>query len=393
VGLAIGGSVGRTIAASNRIDAREWTTYRIDGKDCLSFKELPRTVMLRPSEFRDLVSGRRKGLLAVLTRGVLRVAEVPYTAAVTMRNRRYDRGAAEVHRVGVPVITVGNLSLGGTGKTPMVKWLAQRFQNAGLRVAIVSRGYKATKGKHNDEAMELAQALPNVPHIQNRDRVAGARQAIREFNSHLLLLDDGFQHRRLIRDLDIVLLDALEPFGFEHVFPRGTLREPLAGLARAQVVCLSRADAISQGERGAIRERVARIAPQAIWSEAAHAASKLINTSGELQPLEVLANHRVMAFCGVGNPAGFRHTLAAAGCEPIAWREFPDHHTYTTADQSELVALAQSCKADTFVCTQKDIVKIPQQQLGGVPLWAVAIEMKFLRGQQELERILDSVVK
>src|SRR4051794_31376432 len=119
--------------------------------------------MLRPSEFRDLVSGRRKGLLATLARGVLRVAEVPYAAAVSARNRRYDRGTAGVHKVAVPVITVGNLTLGGTGKTPMVKWLAERFQNAGLQVAIVSRGYGAADGKHNDEALELAQSLPQVP--------------------------------------------------------------------------------------------------------------------------------------------------------------------------------------------------------------------------------------
>jgi tetraacyldisaccharide 4'-kinase len=349
--------------------------------------------MLRPSEFRDLVSGRQKGLLATLARGALRVAEMPYTVAVTIRNRRYDRGAAAIHRVDAPIITVGNLSLGGTGKTPMVKWLAKRFENAGLRVAIVSRGYGAADGKHNDEAMELAQALPSVPHIQNRDRVAGAQQAIREFNSQLLLLDDGFQHRRLGRDLDIVLLDALEPFGFEHVFPRGTLREPLVGLRRANVVCLSRADAVSQSERDVIRERVAKIASQAIWCEAAHAASKLTNASGESQPLEFLANHRVAAFCGIGNPAGFRHTLTAAGCEPVGWQEFPDHHGYSTADQSELVAIAQSCKADMFVCTQKDLVKLPQQQFGGLPVWAVAIEMKFLRGQEELERILAGVVK
>src|SRR3954469_6838642 len=221
-----------------------------------------RTLMLRPSEFRDLVSGRRKGILATLARGVLRVVEVPYTIAVSIRNRRYDRGAAKVQNIGVPVITVGNLTLGGTGKTPMVKWLAQRFQNAGVRVAIVSRGYGAAEGKHNDEALELAQSLADVPHIQNRDRVAAARIAIHDFKSRLILLDDGFQHRRLGRDLDIVLLDALEPFGVEHVFPRGTLREPLTGLARAQVVCLSRADAISQSERDAIRRRVANIAPQ-----------------------------------------------------------------------------------------------------------------------------------
>jgi tetraacyldisaccharide 4'-kinase len=349
--------------------------------------------MLRPSEFRDLVSGRRKGLMATLARGVLRIAEVPYTVAVTVRNRRYDRGAAEVHNVDVPIITVGNLTLGGTGKTPMVKWLAQRFQTAGWRVAIVSRGYGAADGKHNDEALELAQALPNVPHIQNRDRVAAAQQAIRDFKAQLILLDDGYQHRRLGRDLDIVLLDALEPFGFEHVFPRGTLREPLAGLGRAHVVCLSRADAISQLEREAIRERVAKVAPQAVWCEAAHAASNLVNARGDSQPLDFLANRRVAAFCGIGNPAGFRHTLIAAGCEAAAWREFPDHHPYTDADQLELVAIAQNANADVIVCTQKDLVKLAQHELGGLPLWAVAIEMKFLRGQEALEQRLEEVLR
>jgi tetraacyldisaccharide 4'-kinase len=349
--------------------------------------------MLRPSEFRDLVSGRRKGLVAGLIRGALRVAEVPYTIAVTMRNRRFDLGAAEVHRVAVPIITVGNLTLGGTGKTPMVKWLTQRFQNAGLRVAIVSRGYGAADGKHNDEALELAQSLPHVPHIQNRDRVAAAQLAIHDFKSQLILLDDGYQHRRLARDLDIVLLDALEPFGFEHVFPRGTLREPLAGLARAHIVCLSRADAISQTERDAIRQRVAQIAPQASWCEAAHAASRLTNSRGESQPLNVLANRRAAAFCGIGNPAGFRHTLTAIGCEPVAWREFPDHHTYTPTDQSELTAMTKNSNADIIVCTQKDLVKLPQHELGGVPLWAVAIEIKFLRGQEALEQILEQLLR
>jgi tetraacyldisaccharide 4'-kinase len=189
--------------------------------------------MLGPTEFRDLVSGRRRGIGTGVTRGLLRVAEVPYTMAVGVRNRRFDRGHTEVHHVERPVVSVGNLTLGGTGKTPMVKWLARRMQSLGQRVAIVSRGYGSTNGQSNDEAMELAAALPGVPHLQNRDRVAAARQAIQEFGPDLLLLDDGFQHRRLARDLDIVLLDSLEPFGFEHVFPRGTLREPLAGLDRA----------------------------------------------------------------------------------------------------------------------------------------------------------------
>lgn len=275
----------------------------------------------------------------------------------------------------------------------MVKWLAQRFLDSGLRVAIVSRGYGAPNGQHNDEALELTAALPNVPHIQNRDRVAAARRAIQEFDPQWLILDDGFQHRRLARDINIVLLDALEPFGFEHVFPRGTLREPLTGLERADVVCLSRADAIAESQRTAIRDRVAQISPQAAWCELAHAANKLINSQGETQPLEFLAGRRVAAFCGIGNPAGFRHTLLSTSCELVAWREFPDHHSYTPADLSAVRDAALDTNSTAIICTQKDLVKICQHQLGHIPLWAVNIEMRFLAGQETLDRILDRAIR
>jgi tetraacyldisaccharide 4'-kinase len=294
--------------------------------------------------------------------------------------------------VSVPVISVGNLTLGGTGKTPMVKWIARWLQANGGGAAIVSRGYGAAVGEQNDEALELAQALPNVPHIQNRDRVAGAQQAISNFAADCIVLDDGFQHRRLGRDLDIVLLDALEPFGFEHVFPRGTLREPPVGLQRAQVVCLSRADIATAQQRAAIRQRVAALAPQAIWCEVAHSASSIVNASGETQPLAALAAQRVAAFCGIGNPAGFRHTLSHTACEVISWREFPDHHRYTPADLETIAAEAKASNAQLVVCTLKDLVKCRRDELGGLPLWAVAIEMKFLAGQEALEERIRQLI-
>ena len=349
--------------------------------------------MMSPTEFRDLVSGRRQGAAASALRGLLRTVEVPYTLAMLVRNRRYDRGRTCVHHVSVPVISVGNLSLGGTGKTPMVKWVARTLQDSGARVTIVSRGYGAKAGHQNDEALELAQALPNVPHVQNRNRAAAARKAIEQFDPSVLLLDDGFQHRRLARDLDIVLLDALEPFGFEHVFPRGTLREPLAGLARADVICLSRADTITTPEREAIRRRVARLAPQAAWCELAHTASKLINFSGESRTLDFVKGRRVAAFCGIGNPAGFRHTLAATGCDVATWREFPDHCTFTPKDLAELASAIKESGVDTVVCTQKDLVKVEQDHLGEIPLWAVAIDMQFLSGQEALEQTLERVAR
>ena len=193
--------------------------------------------MPRVSTFREIVSGRRQGLTASLARAALGALEVPYTTAVRLRNRHYDRSPSAVQRVPVPVVSIGNLTLGGTGKTPTVEWLARWFADRQVRVGLASRGYGSKPGAPNDEALELAQKLPGVPHVLDRDRVRGAQQLIDQFGCELIILDDGFQHRRLGRDLDIVLIDALEPVGFGHVFPRGTLREPLEGWSRAGCSC------------------------------------------------------------------------------------------------------------------------------------------------------------
>ena len=222
--------------------------------------------MWEPSAFRDLVSGQKRGVGASLLRTALGAAEIPYAWAMRRRNRRYDARRAAVHRVDAAVISVGNLTLGGVGKTPMVLWLAQWLSARSIPLAIVSRGYGA-RGEANDEARELAQRLPGVPHLQNPDRVAAAQEAIRRHAVRAIVLDDAFQHRRIARDLDIVLLDAFEPFGFGHVFPRGTLREPLEGLRRADLVALSRADALQPHDRAALRTQVAEIAPHAAWLE------------------------------------------------------------------------------------------------------------------------------
>jgi tetraacyldisaccharide 4'-kinase len=349
--------------------------------------------MLEPTGFRELVSGRRQGAGAAALRGVLRAAELPYTAAVGWRNRRYDLGHATVHHACVPVISVGNLTLGGTGKTPMVKWIIQWLVDRSVRAAIVSRGYGSIGNLHNDEALELRHSLAGVPHVQNPDRVLAAKQAVDRFGSQIVVLDDGFQHRRLARDLDIVLLDAFEPFGYDHVFPRGTLREPLAGLHRAHMVCLSRSDALSDRQRKAIRDRVQELAPFTAWCECAHAASGLIDTAGSLVALSELVGRRVAAFCGIGNAAGFRHTLSNCGCQIAAWREFPDHHDYGPHDVAEISSLVAACNADLVVCTHKDLVKLPPQPIAGRTLLAVMIEMRFLTGQELLEAALERIVR
>ncbi|HEV3342533.1 MAG TPA: tetraacyldisaccharide 4'-kinase [Pirellulales bacterium] len=344
------------------------------------------------SSFRDLVSGRRRGFGAAASRTLLRGAELVYAAGIRLRNYRYDAGRLPIDRVDVPVVSVGNVTLGGTGKTPMVEWLAHWYRARGVRVVLVSRGYGAEQGAANDEALELEQRLPDVPHVQNPDRVAASKMAIEEFESQLVILDDGFQHRRLARDLDIVLIDALEPFGFEHVFPRGTLREPLGGLARAQVIALSRADAVSAEDRSAIEKRIRRYAPAATWIEVSHPPRRLVNAAGQQEPLGTIAGRRVAAFCGIGNPAGFRHTLTSTGANVVALREFPDHHAYTREDVESLSQWVASLNVDAVVCTGKDLVKLRVESLGGLPLWALAIELEIGRGREDFEVRLSKVL-
>lgn len=349
--------------------------------------------MISPTKFHDIASGRRRGLASSLLRTALYCASIPYGWAVRRRNRRYDRGQGEIYRPPVPVVSVGNLTVGGTGKTPMVQWLSRRLRQQGVRVAILSRGYGAEQGGLNDEALELEIALPDVPHLQNPDRAASAQIAVEELASQILVLDDGFQHRRLARDLDVVLLDASEPFGYEHLLPRGALREPLAGLGRAHVVVLSRAGMIDERARESIRRRVESLAPRATWCEVDHRPARLNDSSGNEFPLSDLNGKRIVAFCGIGNPTGFRHTLESLGAELVAWREFPDHHDYRRADVDQLAADLRNSSAELALCTRKDLVKLRTPMIAGVPLRAVAVELQFLSGEAELNQALEPAIQ
>lgn len=345
-----------------------------------------------PARYREIVSGSRRGLLAPCTRGLLAAVEPVYGWFVRRKNLRFDRGHEAAVRVPAPVISVGNLTVGGTGKTPLVCWLAEWLTERGRSVTLISRGYGSKSGP-NDEALELAARLPHVPHIQNADRVAAARQALRANPRQVLLLDDAFQHRRIARDLDIVLLDALEPFGYGRLLPRGLLREPLGGLARAHVIGLSRADAVSEERCAEIRRQVRAVAPQAIWLELAHQPRCIVNAGGEKVGLAAIRGARVAAFCGIGNPAGFRHTLKQCGVELASFRELPDHFPYGAPALLELEGWLQEADGlSAVLCTRKDLVKIPRDQLANIPLWAVDVELEVTEGQAELENLLGKLI-
>lgn len=343
--------------------------------------------------FHDLVSGRSHGLWPSVQRGGLRLLSVPYGWAIRLRNQMYDRGWKRVQRAAVPVVSVGNLTLGGTGKTPCVEYVARFYRQRELRVAILSRGYGSKHGR-NDEALVLEENLPDVPHLQGADRTALAATAVEELESEVLVLDDGFQHRKLARDLDVVLIDATNPWGHGYMFPRGLLRESIGGLRRAGVVMLTRCDQVSEAERGRIREVVARHAPGVSVVETTHRPLELVNSERKTAPLDRVRDRPIAAFCGLGNPAAFRRTLLDLGAAVADFRTFPDHHPYTRADVEDLRVWARQQATDGMVLTtQKDLVKLPLPQLGGRELWAVRIGLHVTAGQEELDRRLKEVVR
>ena len=344
--------------------------------------------MLTAARFQELVSGRWRGPLASGLRGLLGLGEYAYRWIVSRRNARFDRGISRIERVDAPVVSVGNLTVGGTGKTPMVAWLARWFLEHGTQVTLISRGYGARGGWPNDEALELAARLPGVPHLQNPDRVTAARQAMAANSRQVLILDDAFQHRRLARDLDIVLLDALAPFGYDRLLPRGLLREHVEGLSRADVVALSRSDCLQAEQRSAIEARAGQLAPRAAWLELIHRACGFVTAAGEAIPLAALQGERVAAFCGIGNPAGFRHTLESSGLIIGDLLELGDHCPYGEQELAQIRQWLSTQTVQHVICTRKDLVKIPHAELAGKRLLALDIALEITRGQAELEALL-----
>lgn len=334
---------------------------------------------ISPETYSAIIRGQRRGPRAALARAGLRAASGPYCLGVWVRNRLYDRGWKTIHRASVPVVSVGNLSLGGTGKTPCVEYVARFYRDVGIRAVILSRGYGAEHGR-NDEAMVLEENLPDVPHLQGADRVALANTAVEELEAELLILDDGFQHRRLHRDLDIVLIDATSPPHRDYLFPRGTLREPAGGLKRTGAILLTRCDQVEPAALAELCDWLAKRFPATPVATSEHQP-----TTGA----EELRGQTVAAFCGLGNPAAFRRTVEDLGARVIDFRTFPDHHPYTRTDVGALREWAAEFPPETRIATtQKDWVKIRLPELGGRPLIAVGIGLRFREGQDAFDEAL-----
>lgn len=335
--------------------------------------------MTSESAFLDVISGRRRDWRAKVARAGLRLAEPAYAAASSLRGALFASGLKRPCSAGVPVVSVGNITTGGTGKTPVVAEVVTSLQKNGWKPGIASRGYRSLGESGNDEKRVLELLCPGVPHVQNRDRIRAALD-LAEGGADVVVLDDGFQHRRLKRDLDIVLIDATNPWGYGHQLPRGLLRESVAALSRADLVVLTRADLVTAGDRDHLREAIARQtrAPLVVSRFIPHG---LRDHAGQLHPVEEWRGRRVVAFCGIGNPAAFQATLERVGVSLASHSvtAFSDHHDYTDADRQSLLAEAEATHSEGLICTLKDLVKLPAES-SKLPVLAVDIAFDVVDG-------------
>jgi tetraacyldisaccharide 4'-kinase len=320
---------------------------------------------------------------ARLGRAALWPAEWLYAAAVRLRGTMYDRGVLDSVEAPVPVLSIGNVSVGGTGKTPVAAWAVARLRERGAHPAVLLRGYGG------DEPLVHAQLNPGTPVVCDADRVRGARTA-HAAGADCLVLDDAFQHRRLARTADWVLVAAERFARTTRVLPAGPLREPLAATARADVAIVTR-KSCSSGDAEAAAARIESVAR--IGAAVVHLApSALVDArDGTTRGLERVREARVVAVAAVGVPEAFFAQLRGLGARDVDTRPFRDHHAFTPADVAQLVHAARA--ADAVVCTLKDAVKLaPQWPAGGVPLWYVSQRAEVERGAHLLDASLALVL-
>jgi tetraacyldisaccharide 4'-kinase len=377
----------------------------------------------RQDQFHAIISGRRRDAKARVVRWMLRLAAVGYEWVIRVRNVLYDHRLIRTHPVKAVVLSVGNLTTGGTGKTPLVVWLCRLLAERQLCCAILTRGYKMRKGELSDEPALLVAQCPGAMVVVNPDRVAGAAEAIHRFESilpsnrghelapaqagdahetqgrdapatRILVMDDGFQHRRLARDLDIVAIDAMRPFGYNRILPAGLLREPMAGLRRAHAVVLTRCDQVSEEAILRIEEDIQRVNPDLVVARSIHAPVGIKTCEGVEISLEQMQGKRLFAFCGIGNPQSFLRTVERLGGRLAGSRIYDDHHPYDAGDLERIHAEAARQGAEMVLTTQKDWMRMASLALppGPPPLACLAVELQIVAGARELIALIDRVL-
>lgn len=306
-----------------------------------------------------VITDQAGGSLAAVIRFFLWLLSFIYAGMIIVRNICFDRGFPKVIDLGKPVISVGNLTWGGVGKTPFVVFLAEHLKARGVAPAVLMRGYMKNAAP-SDEAEVLRRAVPGMAVGVGADRAKSAHQLNMKQPVDVFILDDGFQHRKVKRGLEILLIDANNPFGNGELIPRGILREPVEAMRRADVIVLTKTD-INPSAARALEERIKRIHPSCPVAWAVHQPQSFVDVfSGEEIALSGWHPQKAMSFCSIGDPDHFVETLAKIGLESERNFIFPDHHLYQEQDIKDIVGAAQKAGVDALLTTSKDAVKIAQ---------------------------------
>ena len=354
--------------------------------------------------WQGVIGDEQRGVGAAVARGLLTTAAVPYWLGLQANLAVYRLGLRRPTQPSLPVISVGNLSLGGTGKSTAVRYLARELQRRGVRPGVVLRGHgradrtavvlasdgqeqRAPLSQTGDEAAEVAQALPDVPVAVGKRREAAIALLARA-GAQVALLDDGYQYFRMSRVLNIALVSARLDLRAARLFPRGVLREPWAHLRRADQVWITHADQAPAAQLAQVRALVTRHAPGRPLVLACHEAETLRTVEGEAAALSLPAGQAVLAVSGLGCPESFEYTLARLGARVTPLR-FADHHRYTPEDWRVIEQQAAASGAAMVVTTQKDAVKLPPDP--PLPVWVLHSEMRLQDGGDAVARALDEV--
>lgn len=320
-----------------------------------------------------------------------------YQQIVVTRLFLYSKGLKRVKSLPQKVISVGNITVGGTGKTPMVMSLAEMLRKCSLPISILSRGYKgeyrkkiclvadedkicASPEQCGDEPYLLAKKLPGVPIIVGKDRYLCGLYALQNFKSKILILDDGFQYLSLKRDLNLLLLDSTLPFGNGWLFPRGILREPINQIKRADAVILTKAG--QSANILILKEKLLSIKKELPIFLADYEPHMIFMADGKNFPSEFLKGKKVMAFCGIGRPQSLKDTLMKLEPKLLEMEIFPDHHRFKERDWQKLQAKAKEMRADILITTEKDWVRLQTFPSGPIPLGVLSIRHNFLNNDE-----------